>query len=128
MNHEKELATGILNGHPKRFKNLIVALDDLGNDVEKFTCELVTSRVLQEEQRSDMRKKFNHNNDSSTLSIFSLVIGVSRKVLILDALSNALTVAECIMHKKCTGVRTLMKSQLISPIRTMLTTMLKVHQ
>lgn len=64
---DKELAIGFLNPLLKRFENLIVALDNLGSDDEKYTSELVRSRLLQAEQRTEMRDTFHQNNDSSTL-------------------------------------------------------------
>ena len=53
---DEELAMAVLMGLPSRFDNLIVALDALG-DTEKFTFDYVKSRLLQEEQRADIRDK-----------------------------------------------------------------------
>jgi hypothetical protein len=50
-----EVAMALLNGLPDRFNGLISALDALGNEDKIFTFELVKSRLLQEEQRTDMR-------------------------------------------------------------------------
>ncbi len=52
---DKEMDMAVLNGLPKRFNNLISALDALGNENETFSLEFVKSRLLQEEQRINMR-------------------------------------------------------------------------
>ena len=44
---DKELAMAVLNGLPRNFESLIVALDALGNDDKAFTFEFVKSRLLQ---------------------------------------------------------------------------------
>ena len=55
-----EMALAVLNGLPERFGSLISALDALGNDDDTFSLDLVKSRLLQEEQRMDMRAKASH--------------------------------------------------------------------
>jgi hypothetical protein len=52
---DNEMAMALLNGLPDRFDGLISALDALGNEDKIFTFEFVKSRLLQEEQRADMR-------------------------------------------------------------------------
>lgn len=51
---DKELAMTVLNGLPSTYDYIITALDAVGDD-SKFTFDLVKSRLLQEEQRNDMR-------------------------------------------------------------------------
>ena len=70
---DKEIAMAALNGLPSTYEGLIVALDALGNDDKSFTFELVKSRLLQEEQRSNERE-----NVVST-SRLSALVGVSGK-------------------------------------------------
>ena len=53
---DKEMAMAVLNGLPPRFDSLIVALDALGNEDKIFSLDFVKSRLLQEEQRADMRE------------------------------------------------------------------------
>ncbi len=53
---DKEIAMAALNGLPSNYESLIVALDALGNDDDTFTFDLVKSRLLQEEQRSNDRE------------------------------------------------------------------------
>jgi hypothetical protein len=52
---DNKMATALLNGLPDRFDGLISALDALGSEDKIFTLEFVKSRLLQEEQRIDMR-------------------------------------------------------------------------
>ena len=52
---DKEMAMAVLNGLPSRFDSLIVALDALGNEDKVFGLDFVKSRVLQEEQRENMK-------------------------------------------------------------------------
>ena len=52
---DKEMGMAVLNGLPPRYDSLIVALDALGNEDKIFTLDFVKSRLLQEEQRSNMR-------------------------------------------------------------------------
>lgn len=52
---DKELAMAVLNGLPARFESLIVALDALGNEDKTFSLDVVKSRLLQEEQRANMK-------------------------------------------------------------------------
>lgn len=54
---DKEMAMAVLNGLPEQFEGLIVALDALGNEEKTFTLDFVNSRLLQEEQRADMKDK-----------------------------------------------------------------------
>ena len=64
---DEELAMAAFMGLPSRFDNLLVAFDALG-DTEKFTFDYVKSRLLQEEQRSDIRDKtVNAKAESSAL-------------------------------------------------------------
>lgn len=51
---DEEVAMAVLNGLPTTYGNIITALDALGDD-SKFTLEFVKSRLLQEEQRNNMR-------------------------------------------------------------------------
>ncbi|CDF37816.1 unnamed protein product [Chondrus crispus] len=51
----KEMAMAVLNGLPARFEALIVALDALGNEEKIFSLDFVKSRLLQEEQRANMK-------------------------------------------------------------------------
>ncbi|CDF34864.1 unnamed protein product [Chondrus crispus] len=53
--HDKEMAMAVLNGLPARFQALIVALDALGNEEKIFSLDFVKSRLLQEEQRANMK-------------------------------------------------------------------------
>ncbi len=65
---DKEMAMAVLNGLPERFNNLISALDALGNENETFSLELVKSRLLQEEQRINMRLETSRmKTEASTL-------------------------------------------------------------
>lgn len=52
---DKEMAMAVLNGLPECCETLIVALDALGLDDKSFPYDLVKSRLLQEEQRMNMR-------------------------------------------------------------------------
>ena len=52
---DKEMAIAVLNGLPARFQALIVALDALGNEEKIFSLDFVKSRLLQEEQRANMK-------------------------------------------------------------------------
>ena len=52
---DKEMAMAVLNGLPARFEALIVALDALGNEEKIFSLDFVKSRLLQEEQRANMK-------------------------------------------------------------------------
>ena len=54
---DSEMAMAVLNGLPDDYDHLISALDALGNEDESFTLEFVKSRILQEEQRMNMRSK-----------------------------------------------------------------------
>ena len=54
---DKEIGMVALNGLPPKFDGLIVALDALGSDDKNFSFDLVKSRLLQEEQRFEMREK-----------------------------------------------------------------------
>lgn len=49
------MAMAMLNGLPARFESLIVALDALGSEDKMFSLDFVKSRLLQEEQRADMK-------------------------------------------------------------------------
>ena len=57
---DKEMAMAVLNGLPSRFESLIVALDALGNEEKTFGLDYVKSRLLQEEQRSNMKSDTSH--------------------------------------------------------------------
>ena len=54
---DKEMAMAVLNGLPARFESLIVALDALGSEDKMFSLDFVKSRLLQEEQRAEMKDK-----------------------------------------------------------------------
>jgi gag-polypeptide of LTR copia-type len=51
---EEEVAMAVLNGLPPKYDHLIVALDTMGDDA-KLTLEFTRSRLMKEEQRSDVR-------------------------------------------------------------------------
>ena len=63
---DKEMAMAVLNGLPTRFEALIVALDALGNEEKIFSLDFVKSRLLQEEQRANM--KSSSSNTSALVS------------------------------------------------------------
>lgn len=50
----KEVAMTVLNGLPSAYRYIITALDAIG-DSSTFSLDLVRSRLLQEEQRNEMR-------------------------------------------------------------------------
>lgn len=52
---ESEMAMAMLNGLPDAYDPLISALDAIGGQDEKLEFDYVKSRVIQEEQRSDIR-------------------------------------------------------------------------
>jgi hypothetical protein len=52
---DNEMPMALLNNLPDRFDGLISLLDVLGNEDKIFTFEFKKSRLLQEEQRTDMR-------------------------------------------------------------------------
>ena len=54
---DKEMALVVLNGLLARFESLIEALDALGSEDRIFSLEFVKSRLLQEEQRAEMKEK-----------------------------------------------------------------------
>ncbi len=60
----------VLNGLPERFNSLISALDALGNEDEAFSLDFVKSRLLQEEQRIEMRTRAS-STKSETSALFS---------------------------------------------------------
>lgn len=70
----QEMAMAILNGLPEQYENIITALDALGDDIKTFTLDLVKSRLLQEEQRRDMR----HHVEGHTSSAAALFGSSSR--------------------------------------------------
>ena len=66
---DKEIAMAVLNGLPARFESLIVALDAVGSEDKMFSLEFVKSRLLQEEQRAEMKDKpFSSNKDSALMN------------------------------------------------------------
>ena len=66
---DKEIAMAVLNGLPARFESLIGALDALGNEDEMFSLDFVKSRLLQEEQRAEMKgNKSVSSKDSALLN------------------------------------------------------------
>lgn len=52
----QDMAVAILNGLLEQYENIITALDALGDDRKCLTLELVKSRLLQKEQRRDVRE------------------------------------------------------------------------
>ncbi len=65
---DQEIAMTVLTGLPSRFDNLISALDALGEDQNIFTLDFIKGRLLQEEQRTDIRiEKLNIKSESSAL-------------------------------------------------------------
>lgn len=50
----EEVVMAVLNGLPKQYDNIITALDALGSE-STFSLEFVKSRLLQEEQRNNIR-------------------------------------------------------------------------
>ena len=64
---DKEIAMAVLNGLPARFESLIVALDALGNEDEMFSLDFVKSRLLQEEQRAEMKGNNSVSSKDSAL-------------------------------------------------------------
>lgn len=54
---ESEISMAVLNGLPDRFDRLISAIDPLGNCDNALSFFFVKIRVLQEEQRINMRTK-----------------------------------------------------------------------
>ncbi len=68
---DKEMAMAVLNGLPERFNSLISELDALGNEDEAFSLDFVKSRLLQEEQRIEMRTKGIKHPSPKLLHYFS---------------------------------------------------------
>ena len=64
---DKEIAMAVLNGLPSRFESLIVALDALGSEDKMFSLEFFKSRLLQKEQRAEMKDKSSTSNKDSAL-------------------------------------------------------------
>ena len=62
---DKEIGMAVLNGLPARFESLIVALDALGSEDKMFSLEFVKTRLLQEEQRAEMKNKTSSSNKDS---------------------------------------------------------------
>lgn len=54
---DQEMAMVVLNGLLERFTSLMNAIDALGKEDESFSFEHVKSRLLQEEQRTEIRAK-----------------------------------------------------------------------
>ena len=52
---DKEMAMAVLNGLLTLFEALIVALDALGNEEKLFSLDFLKSRLLQENQRANMK-------------------------------------------------------------------------
>ena len=52
---DKEMDMDVMNSLLSKYDSLIVALDALGNEDRIFTLDFVKSRLLQEEQRFNMR-------------------------------------------------------------------------
>ena len=66
---DKEIVMAVLNGLPARFEILIVALDALGSEDKMFSLEFVKSRLLQEEQRAEMKDKpFSSSKESALMN------------------------------------------------------------
>ena len=64
---DKEMAIAVLNGLPARFESLIAALDAVGSEDKMFSLEFVKSRLLQEEQRAEMKDKPSSSHKDSPL-------------------------------------------------------------
>ena len=64
---DKEIAMAVLNGLPARFESLIVALEALGSEDKMLSLEFVKSRLLQEEQRAEMKDRPSSSNKDSAL-------------------------------------------------------------
>lgn len=65
---DEELAMALLNGLPSSYESLIVALDALGSESKVFTFDHVRSRLMQEEQRAELRdQSSSKKSDSSAL-------------------------------------------------------------
>ncbi len=64
---DKEMAMAALNGLPPRYGTIIAALDAIGDDDPSFTLDKVRSRLLQEENRSTLRKVSENNAATSVL-------------------------------------------------------------
>ena len=75
---DQETAMAVLNGLPPRYDSLIVALDALGNEDRLFTLDFVKSRLLQEEQRSNMRELEEVSRPNAALFNRSQNIGKTR--------------------------------------------------
>ena len=54
---ESELSTALLNGLPDEYQSLISALDALGDDESHLKWNFIKSRLLQEEQRIQIRNE-----------------------------------------------------------------------
>ncbi len=67
---DKEMAMAVFNGLSERFNSLISALDALGNEDETFSLDFVKSRLLQQEQRMEMRTRAS-STKSETSALFS---------------------------------------------------------
>lgn len=52
---DKEIAMAVLNGLPEKYETLVTALDAIGDADVTFTLDIVKSRLLQEEQRANIR-------------------------------------------------------------------------
>ncbi len=68
---DKEMAMTVLNGLPARFNSLISALDAFGNEDEAFSLDFVKSRLLQEEQRIEMRTRASSTKSETSALFFS---------------------------------------------------------
>ena len=64
---DEEMAMEELNGLPARFESLIVALDAWGSEDKMFSLEFFKSRLLQEEQRAEMKDKPSLSHKDSAL-------------------------------------------------------------
>ena len=73
---DKEMAMAVLNGLPARFESLIVALDALGSEDKMFSLDFVKSRLLQEEQRAEMKDK--PSSSPKDLALMNRVPGTGR--------------------------------------------------
>lgn len=57
MIDDLKMAKAVLNGLPPNYETLIIALDAYDSDGSMFLYDLVKSRLLQEKQRAEMRRR-----------------------------------------------------------------------
>ena len=71
---ESEMAMALLNGLPEEYNALISALDAIDEDESKLNFEFVKSRIIQEEQRINMRTK-SAQDKAETAALLSKRLG-----------------------------------------------------